>query len=205
VVRALADRIDLVNVRDEWTAGCYDFADVSVTPCPCVVDVRARFRKRATRGETLFACHTDLMDRDEAERILDILRAHQTSVRYTDNIQRAEMGVDDIIARHYCGSSLVITSRLHGAIISYALGIPYVAVDRDTKIAEFARMYGNGVAVPMDEIGFYLEPGRVQTDAPIQFEDVVAFAARVRGWLRAHGASMRPTTPPLGAIPAPIC
>jgi hypothetical protein len=110
-----------------------------------------------------------------------------------------------LIARRYCGSSLVITSRLHGAIISYALGIPYVAVDRDTKITEFARIYGNGVAVTIDEIGPYLEPGRVQTDAPIQFEDILVFAARVRGWLQAHNASMCPTSRLIEAIPARTC
>lgn len=191
LVRTLADRIDLVNVRDEWTAEHYDFGDVSVTPCPCVIDVRARYRKRVSAGKILFACHTGLTNRDEAGHILDILRSCRTRVRYTDNIQREGMGVDDIIMHYYCESSLVVTSRLHGAIISYALGIPYIGVDRDAKISEFARMYGNGVAANIDEICRHLAPGRVQTNTPVESGQILAFAERVRYWLRAHKALVR--------------
>jgi polysaccharide pyruvyl transferase WcaK-like protein len=41
----------------------------------------------------------------------------------------------------------VVTSRLHGAIIAYGLGLPYVALAGDEKLREFHRLFGGGQLV----------------------------------------------------------
>jgi len=49
-----------------------------------------------------------------------------------------------VFRNYYCRSELVVSTRLHGAITAYGLGIPYLALPGDEKVREFQRLYGGG-------------------------------------------------------------
>ena len=66
------------------------------------------------------------------------------NVLLTKNVQTPEEGLEDIIRNYYCRSELVVSTRLHGAITAYGLGIPYLALPGDEKVREFQRLFGGG-------------------------------------------------------------
>ena len=140
-----APKCALINVRDDLTAEYYGLRDASITPCPTIVYVEHFLQASPKRdGFILYASHEELLDRQEKDLIHERLRSSLGEFRMTDNIQRPLEGLEDIIRNYYCRSRLVITTRLHGAIIAYGLGIPYVAIPRDEKLRAFHRLYGNG-------------------------------------------------------------
>jgi len=106
----------------------------------------------------------------------------------TDNIQRKDLGIADIIRQYYCQSRVVIASRLHGAIIAYALGIPYIVFPKDEKLRAFQEAYGNGLCVSgIDEIKQHLECPKVCEVKPTKMEPVFDFGKQVCQKLVAHG------------------
>ncbi|HPD46895.1 MAG TPA: polysaccharide pyruvyl transferase family protein [Anaerohalosphaeraceae bacterium] len=145
IVQRVLQRCDLVNVRDDITADYYDMRNVSITPCPTIAYV-AQFRHEVERtGKVLFSSHEELVPRTETVAIKEAIRAAAGRFLFTDNIQKVRSGLNDIIRRYYCKSSIVVTTRLHGAIIAYGMSIPYVAFAWDEKLRAFNRLYGNGV------------------------------------------------------------
>lgn len=145
-VNAVLKRALLVNVRDEVTANLYgDGIEgvISITPCPTISYLRAYEVKPEPKTLTL-SVHPELIDEQTHGRILQICEASGYNVLLTKNVQTPEEGLEDIIRNYYCRSELVVSTRLHGAITAYGLGIPYLALPGDEKVREFQRLYGGG-------------------------------------------------------------
>jgi len=148
-----------VNVRDERTASLYAGgglgADghagaeaparsyIDISECPTVFYLRAFETTPETNRATL-AMHPDLVSDADHEQARKTLHDAGFQVQVTDNVQTAEHGLVEIIETDYAKSALVVTSRLHGAITAYGLGIPYIAIAGDEKLREFVRLYGRG-------------------------------------------------------------
>jgi hypothetical protein len=124
-----------------------------------------------------------LVARAERDAIYNALVETMGRIAFTDNIQRPLWGVEDIIRSGYCRSRLVATTRLHGAIIAYGLGIPYVALARDDKLRAFHRMYGNGVLTETIEELTMAVRQRVDHTRRVEYDEVKGFGRQASAWL----------------------
>jgi len=145
-VRSIFERALMVNVRDELTADLYGGKirdGISITACPTISYLRAFEVKPEPKTLTL-SVHPELIDEQTHDRIQEICEAAGYTVLLTKNVQTPEEGLEDIIRNYYCRSELVVSTRLHGAITAYGLGIPYLALPGDEKVREFQRLFGGG-------------------------------------------------------------
>jgi len=180
-------RCDLVNVRDDVTANRYELKDASIAACPTIIHLRDYVRNpwRKT-GYVLFSSHEELLQEGETEEIKEVLAREVGLYRYTKNHEAPLNGLSRILDQ-FADSRLVVTTRLHGAIIAYGLGVPYVCIARDEKVRAFNRLYGGGVNVEdistlPDAIGAAEKPAA----GSIAYDAVLAFGERAREWAAAH-------------------
>jgi hypothetical protein len=136
---ALGKRLLYTNVRDELTREFYDLVGADVTFCPSLAFLRARFRHPPRGRNVLYVHHGGLASSGEGTA----LRALSDDA--TDNLM--EVRTPDQILEKYLAADVVITTRLHGAVIGAALGRPYVAVAHDSKLRAFHRQHGGGILV----------------------------------------------------------
>jgi hypothetical protein len=137
----LRKRLVFCNVRDDLTQEMYAL-DGSVTACPSVVYIQDKL-SAADKGSTiLYSHHSELVSDWEKERIL----RHCTDC--TDNLFK-DCSPMDVLAK-FQRARLVVTTRLHGAIVAAALGRPYIALCRDRKMSAFVDQYGGGLTVESD-------------------------------------------------------
>ena len=158
-----------VNVRDELTAKTYGaniLEKISITECPTIFYLRG-FRVSPVKDSVTMVMHPDLIG-DEVHDALEIaLTERGLKVAKTLNVQSEAEGIDDIVYDYYCESSLIVTSRLHGAIIAYGLGLPYIAIAGDEKLREFHRRFGGGwLANNVAELNSVLDSAEFSFAAP---------------------------------------
>lgn len=134
---------DLVNIRDEYTAELVARSDASVTACPTLILLKDFRPKKIIRnsGGVLYAPHSGLLTDVERLEMTDRVSKRFENLFITENEQTARCGLWDLIAQ-YSSSRLVVTSRLHGAITAWSLGVPFLVLSRDKKIDGFARLAG---------------------------------------------------------------
>lgn len=178
------NRCDLINVRDDVTAEFYKLSKAHISPCPTIACLRDFKTSSPKRTKILFSSHEELVSEDETESIKSAIQRIDRRYKYTNNIQRFHCGVNDIIKRYYCKSNLVVTTRLHGAIIAYALSIPYVAIPRDEKLRSFKRLFSNGVILEnIGDLENLLVNEHIGTSRPIEIKPVLEFGHRVQDWV----------------------
>jgi hypothetical protein len=138
----------LINVRDRLTAEMFGFEEASITTCPTVIYLR-RFRNsvESLSGKLIYSSHERNVSSQKRAEIKNILERTAPDFEMTDHIQHPYLGLEDIIKKFYLSSECVFTSRLHGAITAYGLGIPYIAFATDEKVPSFQREYGNGIFI----------------------------------------------------------
>lgn len=200
IVREVAARSQLINVRDTLTAEYYGLDRADISPCPTIAWLENWVRNRDAK-RVLFASHTNVVPEVDERRIMSTIQTTtRERVLYTDNMQRSTCGLEDIIKRRYCKSTLVVSTRLHGAIIAYGLGIPYVVIPWDEKVRAFHREWGNGyMATDTDELRRFLSSSRSVMEPlnPLPTRNVREFGNRVRSWLDANRASSPPAVAPV--------
>lgn len=138
-------RCDFVNLRDNLSANYVNLENIHISPCPTVALLEEHKLQKKVTNQLLYSSHEELLNAQEKENLKKILDENVSYV-FTKNIQTRFNGLNRILDQ-YKKSKLVITTRLHGAIIAYGLGIPYLAVSFDNKIDEFHTLYGNGKLV----------------------------------------------------------
>jgi len=188
VMAEVAKRCDLINVRDELTANYYSLKNVSITACPTIVYLQD-FQKSVDKNSkaVLFSSHVELVSDAESEEIQAITSGVAEEYKYTNNLQRRFIPLNGIISESYCQSRVVVTTRLHGAIIAYGLGIPYIMIPRDEKLRAFHNRYGNGISInSASEIEAALKIAPLSITRPIEIEPVLEFGIQARNWMRSH-------------------
>lgn len=184
VFRAAADKCGPINFRDDLTADYYGVHRSTISPCPTIVYLEDFVRKSSgDAGDVLYASHDELVAESERDLIRRQLEQCVGRVRVTDNIQRRLLSLDDIVRSAYGRSRLVVTTRLHGAIIAYGLGIPYVAIARDEKIRAFHRCYGNGALIEHADQLPEILGAPVRCDRTIQYDQVYECGKQMKAWL----------------------
>jgi hypothetical protein len=144
-VREIVSLSQLCAVRDELSRALIgDAGDVSVIPCPtfCALEPSPR------TGTALL--HVDSYDNvgpasyEQTEALLlEFARARGIAYRKTNNL--IERGNEADLARVvelYRGAGLVVSSRLHGVIVSLALDRPELAISGDHKVDAFMAAAG---------------------------------------------------------------
>lgn len=184
-VARVAERCDLINLRDDLAIERYDLKEAHLSACPTIVHLRHYERcPRDTDDLPLFASHSGLVKDSEARMLQRVVRRVLGRIRWTDNVQQRYFGLADIISRYYCRSRLVVTTRLHGAIIAYGLGIPYVIIPRDEKLRAFCRLYGNGISVDCAaELDAALRNRSTDAFGRIAIAPVLEFGRLARDWV----------------------
>jgi hypothetical protein len=145
-VTAVFERALMVNVRDELTARLYGEGlskPISITPCPTIFYLQD-FVVTPERNTVTLSVHPELASAQTHAEIEALCVRMGYRVLRTENVQSAQQGLEDIIRDYYCRSSLVIATRLHGAITAFGLGIEYLALPGDEKLREFNRLFGGG-------------------------------------------------------------
>ena len=190
-VTSVTERCDLINLRDELAIERYDLKEVHVSACPTIVHLRHYERcPRNADDLPLFASHPGLVKGPETRGLKRVVRRVLGRIRSTDNIQQRYFGLGDIISRYYCRSRRVVTTRLHGAIIAYGLGIPYVIIPRDEKLRAFCRLYGNGISVDSGaELNAALRNRSTEASGPIAIAPVLQFGRKARDWVESFCGS----------------
>lgn len=188
VASPVLEGADLTNVRDRLTADLYGLLSAHISPCPTVAYLSGGEGVINHRNGVLYSSHTGLVSKDEQSHLHGAVKGlaekMEVNLLYTDNVQRRLYGMKDIIDNKYRHSRVVITTRLHGAIVAYSLGIPYVAVARDDKLREFGGTFGNGVCI--DNIEDVEEGFTSLMDVrrrPVMRSDVYEFGKMAAEWV----------------------
>ena len=181
-------RCDLINFRDDYTAEYYGCTAAHISACPTVeyLDGWTPIGGRSD-GHVLLTDHSSLISQETAGRLRNAIGRAGFECRSTQNAQRFNYGLKRIIRDDYQPSSIVVTSRLHGAIIAYGLEIPYIAVARDAKLREFHRLFGNGTLLEAaEDLPDQLSEARSMPLGPRALQDVRAFGNRAKSWVTIH-------------------
>ncbi|MEM6612496.1 MAG: polysaccharide pyruvyl transferase family protein [Cyanobacteria bacterium P01_C01_bin.72] len=184
-VSEISRKCDLVNVRDQLTADFFKLHNVHIAACPTVVYMQ-EFRQyvNSNSSRVLYSSH-HFDSQDEIRKIKESVSNIYQNFYFTENVQHPYLGLDEIIENYYVDSSLVVTTRLHGAIMAYGLGIPYVGITRGEKIRSFCNEYGNGILIEnISQLQSILSdtPFSQIPMQPIAIEPVLDFGSRVKQW-----------------------
>jgi len=185
IAKKVLNKCDLINLRDNITANFYGLSDVHFSPCPTIAYLDDFKTKETFKRRILFSSHEQSVRQSETQSIRSVIKGVDKSYKYTNNVQRFRLGLDDILRNFYCSSRIVVTTRLHGAIIAYGLKIPYVAIPRDEKVRAFNRLYSNGITVEhISDLEEVLLNKEVKLTKSVRLDLVYEFANRVRDWIR---------------------
>jgi polysaccharide pyruvyl transferase WcaK-like protein len=185
--KKLASQSLFISLRDQLTKKYYNFKDAIVSCCPCILYLQ-QFKNMTSsnNNKILYSCHPHLVKDIDNKKIIDSIReaVGKDYFTYTDHSFKKEKTVqeiDNVISNRYCKSKLVVTTRLHGAIIAYALGIPYIAIPYDKKIKAFHQDYGNGWIVEnLDDLSQAIKNYKNIELKPIKIEEVKNVASYIK-------------------------
>jgi Polysaccharide pyruvyl transferase len=192
VVTRVFGKALLANVRDRLTVSHYalgDATDIAVCPTvPYLHDWRAKSHPAPVQAladvDVLHSIHTTLASSDETQRITAAIEATGRTVQCVENLQRRRFGIDDALA-FYATARLVVSTRLHGAIIAFGFDKPYVALSFDSKVKAFVDGYGGGwLCESIDELGPALARPTAAVGSQAAAEAARAFGRAARAALR---------------------
>lgn len=149
---------DIVSIRDQLTFDeiSNHRSDIKINVCPSVNYVKSIKHSLVTKPQQrlLHMIHpSDLrlagIDKIELTDVVKTI-AMKLNLHYEEF---SNMGNDHLQALELVNSSsLVITSRLHGAIMSYALETPFIAIYCDDKVQSFIETHTNNIGIKAAEI-----------------------------------------------------
>lgn len=189
IVKQASLKCDLINVRDNFTAEYYNFENASITACPCIVYLQNIKNPESEKEHILYSHHDELISTYGQQKIAEIIKKTGFNYKTTSNYQTPSLGLEQILSNHYLKSNVIVTSRLHGAIIAYALGIPYIMIARDKKLNEFHTTYGNGICInTIEELTPILKNKTYESLElhPIALQPVLAFGEHAKAWVNFH-------------------
>lgn len=146
ILRQLAKRALALHVRDRYTADLlaqHGATDVSIGVCPSINYLMHRDRRGEASTHLLHVVHDwDLKSRglDPAQirhTVQSIARDAGLIYDETSHTRR----LSPALIRKYLRASVVVSSRLHGCIFSYALRKPFVAIGCDRKVQAFVEQH----------------------------------------------------------------
>lgn len=178
-------KADLINLRDNLSANLINLSNVDIAPCPTIYFMNGLRKNKIRTNNVLYSSHEELLDVDDKKVVKEFLGSEGKYI-FTDNIQYKYCGLNRVLKKYY-KSTHVITTRLHGAIIAFGLGIPYTAISFDYKIEEFNTLYGNGTIInnirDMEGSMFDYENANDNEFFP-DLSSVINFGEKVKSWMK---------------------
>lgn len=187
-VRQVAQRCEMINVRDQLTADAFQIKDCDISACPTIVYLDSfREHHRPSLQTSIKAnfiyYQPQIHNDDNIKQMGNVIRRKSSSAVFHSNYQYSYRGLEDVIQNFYLKNNLVITTMLHGAITAYGLGIPYVAIGKTDKICAFHARFGNGLIIETaQELEAILDPSiffKIQLK-PADIQPVYEFGKRAR-------------------------
>ncbi|SDH02214.1 polysaccharide pyruvyl transferase family protein [Winogradskyella thalassocola] len=185
LLSAVHDKADLINVRDDISANLINTTNVDIAPCPTIYLLNSLRNKKVENNNILYSSHEELLNAED-KKVVERFLGAKDKYLFTDNIQYKYYGLDRVLNKYY-KSNHVITTRLHGAIIAYGLGIPYTAISFDYKIEEFNRLYGNGTIINdiRDMSDSVMDYQKVNNNEVVpDLSGINRFAEKVKLWIK---------------------
>lgn len=185
IVAQISQKCSLVNVRDNLTAEYFQMHNAHISACPTIVYMQDYRQNLALQSDTVLYSSHHFDSKSEIKKIKQDIGEIYSNFLFTANVQHPYIGLTDIIKTYYLKSSLVITTRLHGAIMAYGLGIPYIGITRGEKIRSFCQEYGNGILVEdINELKSTLKntPAEHIAMGQIQLQPVLDFGEQAARW-----------------------
>ncbi len=154
LLRGISEGAGLIHVRDDWTKSLlikdYD-RDITVGFCPALNYLSHKYLNLDNFKEDslLYVDHpTDVNiaggDSTNIKSILEgIANELNLNFRYTNHIGDSL----DLIIKLYKKSKIIISSRLHGCIISYSLNKNFIPIICDKKTLEFVKTHNAEVSI----------------------------------------------------------
>jgi len=184
-VSKISQRCDLVNVRDRLTADFFELHNAHIAACPTIVHMQEFKQDLNPHADRVLYSSHHFDSQTEIKKIKEDVSSIYKNFSFTENVQHPYLGLNEIIKNYYVDSSLVVTTRLHGAIMAYGLGIPYVGITRGEKIRSFCNEYGNGILIEdISQLKLTLKDTPVSKIPmqSIEIEPVLEFGSRVKEW-----------------------
>ena len=184
-VSKISKKCDLVNVRDKLTADFFKLHNAHIAACPTIVYMQEFQQYINPNSDCVLYSSHHFDSQEEIKKIKKDVKSIYQNFHFTENIQHPYLALTEIIKNYYVNSSLVVTTRLHGAIMAYGLGIPYVGITRGEKIRSFCNEYGNGILIEdISQLKSTLlnTPVSQITMQPIDIKSVLDFGSQVKEW-----------------------
>lgn len=144
VLRTVLGNSLATSVRDKVSHDfCSQLGPAVQIGCPAHVAVASiRGQLECSDQHLLYVNHSDLTMVDEVGRINEIMRAHGEGIGTQtlltcNNIMDPNMPVVEYLKTYYQSAKVIVTTRLHGAIIGLSLGKPVVIISKDTKLNSY--------------------------------------------------------------------
>lgn len=134
-------------VRDELTRSCLsDLHLPCAAACPALVAVKPR---GGQEKRLLYVDHYDVVGAENYERIVSLCQgfareSRRSYCQINNLISKGSLSALDNVLGLYASAEVVVSSRLHGCIISLAMGRPVLAISGDRKVESFMGEAGLG-------------------------------------------------------------
>jgi len=174
IIEKVKKNIVLANVRDFLTNDFYNLK-ANISFCPTAIYFEDR--KHTKLGNNiLYVDNKELIYDEERKFILSYCND------CTDNFFDEDYNK---VIQKYIDAKIVVTTKLHGAIIANSLGRPYIAYSKDQKIKEFYEVYKGGLYLEslsnLPEKIKQLNDDSVKIN--INYEKIYLFANKVKSYL----------------------
>jgi hypothetical protein len=163
-VNDVFDRALLVDLRDQRTVDYYGCAKATICFCPTAAWVRSiGLHEPAQKSKGLLLVeHLELVPDQDISCRRRLLKDSGYNFRFAGNVQTRRHGVLDIVQNMYWGSSTIVTTRLHGAIIGRSMNLPVIVSSYDDKLDAFVNEWRGAVIAQNDaEVIELLNAGQV--------------------------------------------
>ena len=159
----MIERAEFVWVRDTLTSSLIEDRcgiRTNTILCPSVYYINEQYRrkmekpKKRDRPSVLYVHHKKLVktawkeDSLIQDMVRRVCRMNKFSYAETDNLCKNP----DAVLHQYEEADIVISTRLHGCILSYALEKPFIAVSADHKIDSFVQDYCDATLIDINEV-----------------------------------------------------
>lgn len=172
IIDRIKKNIILVNVRDNLTNNFYEL-DANVSYCPTAIYFKNE--KELSLGKDILYVHHD---QHIFENQKDLFLKYCTHI--TDNFFYND--IKEVI-QNYTNSKLIVTTKLHGAIIANCLGRNYIAYSKDDKIKEYCDLYGGGICIKELKELETITPHEWKVPINIDYEKIESFGNKVKSIL----------------------
>jgi polysaccharide pyruvyl transferase WcaK-like protein len=159
ILKLLSERAAAIHVRDQFTLDAFErigCRNVTIGPCPSISLLNA-MRPNFRRSNKVLLHVVHPVDLEFSGVCLDDLRRKVKAISADLGLAYVEInhlsGFNETILDVYASAAVVVTSRLHGCIFSYAMEKPFIAIECDTKTRAFVSSHtANGSVISASEL-----------------------------------------------------